>query len=154
MAELLNQSQPGRVSVLRPAGVYSRVVAVQVDPCVQWEYKWQFTPPVGNDVVLLRVQVFLQHEHLETVGTVEDGFMVYTAQVAPSSAAEVRRCEAVVPVFASFGISIWWNKAQVRDYEWTMRRYYKGAERRFGLYVENSEDSQLIAWASFEISEG
>lgn len=154
MCALLNVGQPIRRAILAPAAVYSRVVSVQIPDLRVGETLFRFTPPLGNRVRLLRVQLWFQHASAYIGPRGEYLFQVYTAKSLPKTDAQVRECDPVLPVFGVHAMGYWVGLQRETEWDWSMDVMYEGAERRFGLYVTQVDDMTLVSFASFTISEG
>jgi len=150
---LITQYGRYRDSVLRPAGVGSRVVS-----CVAYMKGplgggFGYTGIVGQKVRLKRVKVEFSPDHWPDDNIY---FGVMTGTNIPQSAADYRLWTNILPLIRN-GEEDWnWMRAEdFRPFEWTMDQLFVGQGRRFGVYFTcGGTVTIMYLMVSFEISEG
>ncbi|MBA7480459.1 hypothetical protein ES707_15916 [subsurface metagenome] len=154
MVHLANKSQPVRVGVLYPRGVYSRVASCAAFLKAPATTAYGHTFPVGIQTWLLGVKVWFA-PHL-WAGTDWVQFKVLTGTGTPGSYTEILSWDNVLPILYSGNTVGWWVRYETFEpYEWNMNQHFSGKGRRFGIAVEAGPPATpLWCLASFEISEG
>ena len=137
-----------------PKLAYSRVINLTLQiPAGLGKADFAVSPPVGNRVWLLGVDLFIMNMDVDVVCS---GFIYISTgtdkKVTAPIVAEkwdqiIRNHGGPKPGFYYSGI---------RDkFHWNMMKLYEGSERRFGAVAENlTAIKGWRAWVSFEISEG
>lgn len=153
MAKLVNKVQPIVQGVKNPKAVYSRQVLVQlfVEGGVG-NSDWGVTPPLGNRVRLLSVDVWLQP-------TTQGGFIECTLKVqtgAGKKFSAYQISEQWAPVMDSsmllkVGLMIYCCGITMR---FDMDKLYTGESQRFGLFSQNNGNVAYTVIGAFQISEG
>ncbi|MBA7694205.1 hypothetical protein ES703_102812 [subsurface metagenome] len=153
MVHLANKAQPVRVGVVYPRGVYSRVILVQLIVASGiGNYDFAVTPPLGNRVWLLGVDIWHQP-------TTQGGFVKSYLKITTGSG----------ETFTRYMVSMDW--ASVMDttmlmkvgmlifccdlhLHFTMNKLYSGESQRFGIYSESNSNQQYSIIGAFHVSEG
>lgn len=148
------RNQQAEMARLHPKPAYSRVINLTLQiPAGLGADDFAVSPPVGNRVWLLGVDLFILTKEIDVVCS---GFIYISTGTdkrvtAPMIATQwdpvIRNYGGPKPGFYYSGI---------RDhFHWDMMQFYEGAGRRFGAMAESLVDViSWRAWISFEISEG
>lgn len=148
------RNQQAEVARLHPKPVYSRVINLTLQvPAGLGQEDFAVSPPIGNRVWLLGVDLFILNMDVDVVCS---GFIyistgtdkkVTAPMIAEQWDSIIRNYGGPKPAFYYSGI---------RDhFHWDMMRFYEGTGRRFGAVAQNLTDIKgWRAWISFEISEG
>lgn len=153
MAKLINKAQLIRVGVKNPAPDSSRIVIVQLLVAAGiGNDDWAVTPPLGNRVRLLSVDVWMQP-------TTQGGFiksflkvttgtgMKFTADMISNQWASVMDVSMIVKV----GMMLFCCDKHMR---FDMSKLYVGESRRFGMYSQSNSNTQYSIIGAFQIAEG
>ena len=153
MAKLVSRNQPLRVGTLFPRGVYSRRVNLELFvPAGAGNNDWSVTAPIGNEVWLLSVDIWI---FAATLATLTGGILrIQTGTGGDVNAGLIAtRWEPVMDMSQMFNQAfLFFGEAPL--FSFPMNKYYSGAGRRFGVVCENSVAAAYYVVVSFEISEG
>jgi len=149
---IVNESQPQRVSLWYPHGVYSRVIALEHNIKVGAASDWQFTPPLGNEFWLRSIRVKIQ-----PYGTTMKGIVLFLMKFGtsvPETRAQVNNLEDIIPVYLDNSLDAFVANQSQADYEFTLNRHFSGSGIRLGNVIDlpGGVACQCHVW--FEISEG
>ncbi len=153
MAKLLSRQQRIQVGVKNPVSVYSRVVSCGTKVVGAGVSSFGYTHPVGQDVRLLKVQLFI-----EPVAYAAGLFLlvrVLTGFGQPDTAAAILNWENVLPMLQEPNIDtdIMVHSGR-RHMSWDMSVLHTGVGRRFGIWTRGMIGMTGPAFASFEVTEG
>lgn len=151
---LVKMPQSTMVGVQYPKSVYSRVIGFCFPvPAPGPNDAFMVTPPLGQTIWLLRVQLWFTSE---TPGTsILFNWRVATCTVVPTAAGAVAvDLEPVIP-FECAGKPFGFWYGDKADFDFSMSRLYVGTARRFAVYAQNNHATEnLWVQAAFTISEG
>lgn len=154
MAEIISADQRIVTGVTYPVSVYSRVIGFAFPVAAPGPKSgFMVTLPLAQTIWLLRVQLWFT---TETPGTgILFNWRVATCTIAPTVADAVAvDLEPVIPFeCAGKPFGFWYGDAV--DFDFSMRRLYTGAGRRFAVWAQNNDAAEnLWVQAAFTISEG
>ena len=154
MAEIVSINQRIVTGVRYPRGVYSRVMSCMTLMDAPGN-EHGFTPPVGINVWLLGVDVWVTLDHSVVAGGVLNFRILYGAGT-PATPAAMLTWENILPVYWTDGTIQPWSQAQPFHHQhWDMNRYFEQAGQRFGFWLQGAAFVGTLRFvASFEISEG
>jgi len=152
--DVVKEDQQIRVGQKFPLPYYSRVVGVRPLATGLAESNWDVTPPLGNVVWLLGVDIWFDHSTLDPGDLYYDQAVVFQSFISPKTALELSQCEVILPTTKAGIGNCWVNFDRSAHMHFNLRRLFTGGAIRFGLYVTNLEDGILVCQAAFEISEG
>ncbi|MBA7627279.1 hypothetical protein ES703_34741 [subsurface metagenome] len=152
MAVLITKSQAIRASVNNPMAAYSRVVLVQliVDAGVGSDSAGT-TPPLGNRVRLLGVDIWLQP--VAQGGFIEGAVKVKTGSGVKTPVSVISLEWATVmdeSQLLKLGFLVF---CCVQHYHFDMNRLYVGESQRFAVYSTNLSNTKYSILGAFQISE-
>lgn len=151
---LVTMPQPITTGVQFPKSVYSRVVNLELHiPAGIGNGDFAFTPALGNNIWLLRVDVwFLRND---TGGQIGGFVYIGAGSAVPAHGGVIAmRWDLIVPNYSGAKPGLWWQGVD-GHVGWDMRKLYTGEARRFGVSIENfSATLNWVALVSFVISEG
>ncbi len=154
MAKIVSKDQRIVTGVTNPESVYSRVIGFCFPvPSPGPNDAFRVTPPLAQTIWLLRVQLWFTSE---TSGTsILFNWRVATSTVVPTVAAAVAvDLEPVIP-FECAGKPFGFWYGDKADFDFSMKRLYSGAGRRFAVWAQNNHATEnLWVQAAFTISEG
>lgn len=148
------RDQQAEVRRLHPKPAYSRVInlTLQVAAGIGSD-DFQVSPPIGNRVWLLGVDLFVLNMDVDVVCS---GFFYISTGKEEKVTGEVIavKWEPIIRNYGGPKAALYYSG--VRDhFHWDMMKFYQGSGRRFGALAENlTEIKGFRAWISFEISEG
>ncbi len=150
---IVTRSQQVRTAALQPEPAYSRVVILQTDiPAPIGGNNWAITPMLGNRLMLLRIDVWIQ-----TVGqgAFLEGLLAITSGIGADVDGEVvrERWDNVLDVtrLDVRGIRFFCCEKHL---QFEMKKLYIGESQRFGIYSENLGIKAYNVLAAFQIAEG
>lgn len=152
--QVVNRSQRVVTSGFNPKSEYSRVVGFcfNVHAGVGNE-GMGWTKPLGNDLWLLRAQIWIRSP--DPAVSIGVGWKLVTSTEAPISTAAAR--DEMEPVVDIYTLNVRYAMFSVTDsyFDFSMKKRYKGVGRRFVMWANNASDvNDLHIQTAFEISEG
>lgn len=148
------RDQQAEVRRLYPKPAYSRVINLTLQVAAgAGADDYAVSPPIGNRVWLLGVDLFLMSLDVDVVFS---GF-IYISTGKDKRASGEMIATQWEPIIRNYGgpKECLYFSTLGAHYHWNMMKFYEGAGRRFGVAGENLTD--IIgwrAWVSLEISEG
>jgi len=151
---VVERNQQAEVRRRYPKPAYSRVINLTLQvPAGLGESDFAVSPPVGNRIWLLGVDLFILNMDVDIVCS---GF-IYISTGTDKRVTEPMIADQWDPVIRNYGgPKPGFYYSGIRDqFHWNMMKFYEGSGRRFGAVAENLTDIKgWRAWVSFEISEG
>jgi len=150
---VVERNQQAEVRRRYPKPAYSRVINLTLQvPAGLGESDFAVSPPVGNRIWLLGVDLFILNMDVDIVCS---GF-IYISTGTDKRVTEPMIADQWDPVIRNYGgPKPGFYYSGIRDqFHWNMMKFYEGSGRRFGAVAENLTDIKgWRAWVSFEISE-
>lgn len=152
MAKLANKSQPIVSGVMNPQATYSRVVIVQLLVAAGvGNEDYGITPPLGNRVRLLGVDVWIQP-------TNQGGFIVAYLKVKSGTGVPISAIRMSVDWLPVMDVSMILGVGMMlfcceKHMHFSMNKLYVGESQRFGLYSQSNSNTQYTILGAFEIAE-
>lgn len=152
--KVVNTNQQVRTAGLNPAAVYSRTVNLYLcfDAGLGLD-DFQFTPPLGNNLWLLEMQMTCMPNSVVNKGQAFIYVMAGSEKV-PTLDLVLNQWQPVIPNYgaAKPGFQFYGLQQQFR---WPMKRRFEGNAIRFGAVVASlSATVAMRFWISFLFSEG
>ncbi len=148
------RNQQAEMQRLHPKPAYSRVVNLTLQvPAGAGNEDLAVTPPIGNRIWLLGVDLFVTNLNVDVVAS---GFIYISTGTGQKVTGEnvATKWELIIPNYGGPKPGLYYSG--IRDhFHWDMMRFYEGAGRRFGALAENLTDTiGFRVWVSLQISEG
>lgn len=151
---VVRRNQQEEIRRLHPKPAYSRVINLTVQiPAGLGADDSAVSPPIGNRVWLLGVDLFVMSLEVDIVGS---GF-IYISTGTEQKVTKEFIATKWDPVIRNYGgpkPGFYYSGTRGK-FHWDMMRFFEGSGRRFGVLAQNLTDIVgWRAWVSFQISEG